>query len=204
MDNRPTAVVGNWTHLKAFLSLVSKQSLVLLWSTLRLSHRLQHVRQKCLFQQDGCVFEPDLKPNEVQHTFFFIYHVHILHYAFLFRWWCMRICKTLLAFSPICCSPRTHGSEVTCSSSALLMNYGRAVWPCAATWSHMFSNTHILSRQRWRRWKNMAQSKWFTLGLTQHIDPPKLLLNASPEGHSVLYCTALSEATGLLLFYSFN
>lgn len=70
MDNRPTAVVGNWTHLKAFLSLVSKQSLVLLWSTLRLSHRLQHVRQKCLFQQDGCVFEPDLKPNEVQHTFF--------------------------------------------------------------------------------------------------------------------------------------
>lgn len=112
--------------------------------------------------------------------------------------------KTLLAFSPTCSSLRTHGSKVTRSSSTLLMNYGRAVWPCAATWPHMFSNTHILSRQRWRRWKNMAQSKWFTLGLTQHIDPSKLLLNASPEGPSVLYCTALSEATGFLLFYSFN
>lgn len=204
MDNRPTPVRGNWAHLKAFSSLFSKQSLVLLWSTLRLSHRLQHVRQKCLFQQDGCVFEPDLKPNEVQHTFFLSIMCIFYIMRFFFGGDAWESVKTLLAFSPTCSSLRTHGSKVTRSSSTLLMNYGRAVWPCAATWPHMFSNTHILSRQRWRRWKNMAQSKWFTLGLTQHIDPSKLLLNASPEGPSVLYCTALSEATGFLLFYSFN
>lgn len=74
---------------------------------------------------------------------------------------------------------------------------------CCHLTSHVLQHSYPQSAAL-EEMKNTTQSKWFTLGLTQHIDPSKLLLTASPEGHSVLYYTAISEATGLLLCYRFN
>lgn len=70
---------------------------------------------------------------------------------------------------------------------------------CRHMTSHVLQHSYPQSAAL-EEMKNTAQSKWFTLGLTQHIDPSKMLLHASPEGHSVLYCTAISEATGLFCY----
>lgn len=82
------------------------------------------------------------------------------------------------------------------------------LWPssltlCCHLTSHVLHHSYPHSAAL-EETKNIAQSKWFTFGSTQHIDPSKLLLNASPEGLTVLYCTAISEATELLLFYRLN
>lgn len=74
---------------------------------------------------------------------------------------------------------------------------------CCHLTSHVLRHSYPQSAAL-EEMKNTTQSEWFTLGLTQHIDPSKLLLNASPEGHSVLYSADISEATELLLFYRFN
>lgn len=79
------------------------------------------------------------------------------------------------------------------------------LWPSGLTLCCYFTS-HVLQHScppsaALKEMKNMAQSKWFTSVLTQHIDYSKLL-NASPEGCSVSYCTTISKATGLSLQYT--
>lgn len=36
-------------------------------------------------------------------------------------------------------------AQIDISLLTLMMDYSRVVWPCSATWPHMFSSTHILT-----------------------------------------------------------
>lgn len=150
------------------------------------------------------MFEPDLKPNDVQHSYsayftlcvyWVMSHENLRESALLINCASLFFSLDLLPRSWLR-GPKWHTAP----------HFIDELWPssltlCCYLTSHVGQHSYPQSAAL-EEMKKHGQSKWFTLGLTQHIDPSKLLLNASPEGHSVLYCTTISEATGLFAILS--